>query len=148
MADVMARQGVYPPPLKDPYADETSQPFWDAALRGKLAAARCDHCGTMQLQQPGHCFVCQHREFTWTDLPGTGTIYTFTVVRHPLRPQLQEAVPYVSAIIELDGTQGAGARIQANVIDCDPDLVRIGDKVKVEFEKVSDTFAVPRFRPI
>jgi hypothetical protein len=82
------------------------------------------------------------------ELPGTGTVYTFTVVRHPLRPQLQEAVPYVSAIIELDGTQGAGARIQANVIDCDPDLVRIGDKVKVEFEQISETFAVPRFRPI
>jgi uncharacterized OB-fold protein len=148
MSDLMVRQGVYPPLLKDPYADESTQPFWDAAVKGKLVAAKCDNCGTMQLQRPGHCFVCQTRDFTWVDLPGTGTIYTFTVIRHPLRPQLQEAVPYVSAIIELDGTQGAGARIQANVIDCDPELVRIGDRVKVEFEKISDTFAVPRFRPI
>jgi len=45
-----------------------------------------------------------------------------------------EAVPYVSAIIGLDGTQDAGARIQANVIDCDPNRVRIGDRVRVAFE--------------
>jgi uncharacterized OB-fold protein len=36
----------------------------------------------------------------------------------------------------------------ANVIDCDPDDVRIGDKVQVAFETISDTLAVPRFRPI
>jgi uncharacterized OB-fold protein len=145
MNDVKTRQGVYPPVLNDPHADESSQPFWDATLAGKLVVARCDNCGTCLLQKPGYCFNCQHRAFTWTEIPGTGTIYTYTVVRHPLRPQLQTVVPYVSAIIELDGTQGAGARMQANVIDCDPDLVRIGDKVKVQFEKISDTFAVPRF---
>jgi uncharacterized OB-fold protein len=142
------KQGVVPVGMKDPFADDTTQPFWDAALRGKLAGAKCSHCGTVQLQQPPYCFVCQGREFEWRDLPGTGTIYTFTVVRHPLRPQLQETVPYVGAVIELDGTQGAGARIMANVIDCDPEAVRIGDRVQVVFEKVSDTYAVPRFRPI
>lgn len=142
------KQGVVPVGMKAPFADETTQPFWDAALRGKLAGAKCRNCGTVQLQQPPYCFVCQSREFEWGDLPGTGSIYTFTVVRHPLRPQLQETVPYVGAVIELDGTQGAGARIMANVIDCDPDAVRIGDRVEVIFETISDTYAVPRFRPI
>jgi hypothetical protein len=142
------KQGVVPVGMRDPFADEYTQPFWDAALRGKLAGAKCAHCGTVQLSQPPYCFVCQGREFEWHDLPGTGVIYTFTVVRHPLRPQLQETVPYVGAVIELDGTQGAGARLMANVIDCDPDLVRIGDRVEVVFEKISDTYAVPRFRPI
>ena len=142
------KRGVYPVPLNDPYADELVQPFWDNALKGKLTAARCLNCGIFHLPPQPYCFVCQHRDYEWVKLPGTGTIYTFTVVRHPLRPQLAEAVPYVSAIIELDGTQGAGARIQANVIDCDPDRVGIGDRVRVVFEKVSETLAVPRFRPI
>jgi uncharacterized OB-fold protein len=146
MAEVMVKQGVFPVGIKDPYADEHTQPFWDAALRGKLAAAKCAKCGTMQLSEPPYCYVCQSRKFDWVDLPGTGTIYTFTVVRHPLNPQLQQVVPYVGAVIELDGTQGAGARIMANVIDCDVDQVRVGDKVKVAFETVSDTLAVPRFR--
>ena len=142
------KMGVYPVPIKDPYADEYTQPFWDSALKGKLSGAKCRNCGTVQLSQPPYCYNCQTREFEWVELPGAGTIYTYTVVRHPLRPQLQETVPYVGAIIELDGTQGAGARIMANVIDCDPETVRIGDRVEVVFETVSDTLAVPRFRPV
>ncbi len=141
------KKGVYPPPIKDPYADEHTQPFWDGALQGRLMGAKCAHCGTVQLQKPPYCYVCQTREFAWEELPGAGTIYTFTIVRHPLRPQLAEIVPYVGAIIELDGTQGAGARIMANVIDCDPEKIRIGDKVVVTFEKISETLAAPRFRP-
>ena len=147
MSTAQLKKGVYPPPTKDPFADASTQPFWEGALKGKLMGARCAKCGTVQLQQPPYCFVCQSRDFVWEELPGTGRIYTYTVVRHPLRPQLQEVVPYVGAVIELDGTQGAGARIMANVIDCDPEKVRIGDPVKVAFEQVSDTFAVPRFRP-
>jgi uncharacterized OB-fold protein len=142
------KKGVFPSPIQDPFADESTQPFWSAALKGKLSCARCTSCGTAQLQRPPYCYVCQQRDFEWQDLPGTGAIYTHTVVRHPLRPQLQETVPYVGAIIELDGTQGAGARIMANVIDCDPEAVRIGDRVQVVFEPVSETLAVPRFRPI
>jgi uncharacterized OB-fold protein len=84
----------------------------------------------------------------WVELPGTGTVYTFTVVRHPLRPNLSEAVPYVSGVIELDGTQGAGARLIANIVDCDPDRVRVGDRVRVVWDKISDTLSLFRFAPI
>jgi uncharacterized OB-fold protein len=139
------RTGVFPATMTDPYADESTQPFWDAALQGRLVAPRCTNCGTFVLPPQPRCFACQHTGFEFVDLPGTGTIYSFTVVRHPLAPHLQEAVPFVSAVIDLDGTQGAGARMLANVIDADPDEVRIGDPVRVVFDKVSDTFAVPRF---
>jgi uncharacterized protein len=142
------RRGVYPVPIKDPFADEHTQPFWDNALKGKLSASRCDNCGTFMIPEQARCFNCQHAKFTWVELPGTGTLYSYTVVRHPLRPQLQGAVPYVSGIVELDGTQGAGARVQANIVNCDPDAIRIGDKLKVLFEKVSETLAVPRFEPV
>jgi len=50
----------------------------------------------------------------------------------------------VSAVVELDGTQGAGARMVVNVIDCDPEAVAIGDAVRIVFEPVSETFAAPR----
>ncbi len=58
-----------------------------------------------------------------------------------------DVVPYVSAVIDLDGTQGAGARMLANVIDCDPEAVAIGDRVRVVFDRLSDTLALPRFAP-
>jgi uncharacterized OB-fold protein len=141
-------RGVYPAMMKDPFADATTQPFWDAALNDQLAVPRCDNCGTFVLTPQPFCFNCQHQGFTWVDLPGTGTIYTFTVVRHPLAPALAAVVPYVSGIVELDGTQGAGARLMLNITDCDPESVKIGDRVEIWFDHVSATYALPRARPV
>jgi uncharacterized protein len=139
-----AKRGVVPSIMSDPHADRFTQPFWTAALEGRLTAEECLHCGLRLLPGAPRCFRCLAAEFRTVDLPGTGSIYSFIIVRHPLRPSLREVVPYVSAILVLDGTQGEGARMVVNVIDCDPDEVAIGDKVKIVFEKVSDTFAVPR----
>jgi hypothetical protein len=148
MADTsQVRRGVYPVGIRDPYADDTTQPFWDAALEGRLVASKCTSCGTFLLPPQPRCFNCQGTSFEWEELPGTGTIYSYTVVRHPLAPQLGEAVPYVSAVIDLDGTQGGGARMLANVVDCDPESVAVGDRVRVTFDKLSPTLALPRFTP-
>jgi uncharacterized protein len=141
------KQGVWPSPIDDPYADQFTQPFWDAALAGQLMGYQCGDCSTFVMPPQPFCFSCQGRNLSWVDLPGTGTIYSYTVVRHPLGADLQAIVPYVSAVVDLDGTQGAGARMLVNIIDCDPETVRIGDRVKVMFDKVSDTLAVARFRP-
>ena len=46
--------------------------------------------------------------------------------------------PYVSGVVELDGTQGAGARMLVNIIDCDAETVTIGDRVEIVFEHVND----------
>lgn len=142
-----ARVGVYPSSLLDPYSDAMTEPFWEAARAGKLCVPKCVNCGTHRMPPGPFCFVCQHRDVTWDELAGTGVIYSFTVVRHPLRPDLAEVVPYVSAVINLDGTQGAGARMLANVINCDPDSVKIGDRVRISFDWVSDTYPVPKFVP-
>ena len=141
------RRGVFPSPLNQPYADETTQPFWDAALEGRLLVSRCTNCGTFVMPPAPRCFNCRHVTFEWVDAPGTGVVYAFTVVRHALGQFLEPVVPYVSAVVELDGTQGAGARMVANIVDCDPDSIAIGTSVRVAFDKVSDTLAVPRFTP-
>ena len=140
-----AQRGVVPAGMDDPFADDLTQPFWDAALQGRLVAPKCTGCGTVVLYPQPFCFGCQGRNFEWLELPGTGTIYTFTIVRHALGPGLDEIVPYVSGVIDIDGTQGAGARMLGNVVDCDPEIVEIGDRVRVRFDSVSDTYAIPRW---
>jgi uncharacterized OB-fold protein len=141
-------QGVFPSVLRDTGADDSTRPFWEAAAEERLVAPRCTNCGTFRLPPPPICFVCQHREVEWVELPGTGTVYSFTVVRHPLARMLNEVVPYASGIIELDGTQGAGARMIANIVECDVDALRIGDRVEIVWEHLSDDMSVFRFRPI
>ena len=114
---------------------------------GKLVGARCTNCGTFRLPPTPFCFVCRHQQVEWVELPGTGRVYSFTIVRHPLARMLHDAVPYASGIIELDGTQGAGARMVCNIIDCDVDTLAVGDPVEIVWEHVSDDMSVPRFRP-
>ncbi|MCY3576842.1 MAG: OB-fold domain-containing protein [bacterium] len=139
--------GVFPTILTETHADESTQPFWDAAKQNRLVAPRCTNCGTFRLPPEAICFECQHREVEWVELPGTGTIFSRIIVRHPLHPGLAPVVPYVVGVVELDGTQGAGARMLVNIIDCDPEAIAIGDRVQIAFEHVNEEMSVPRFRP-
>lgn len=141
------KPGVFPSILKETHADVLTQPFWEAARQERLTAPKCTNCGTFRLPPSPRCFVCRQTDVEWIDLPGTGTIYTFTVVHHPLHPDLAPITPYVSGVVELDGTQGAGARMLVNIIDCDPATVAIGDKVEIVWEHVSKEMTTPRFRP-
>jgi uncharacterized protein len=142
------KQGVFPNILKETHSDPRTEPFWEAARQDKLVCPQCTNCGTFRLPPSAYCFNCQTREVRWVELPGTGKIVSFTIVRHALHPGFAEACPYVSGVVDLDGTQGAGARMLVNIIDCDVDAVRIDDRVEIVWDHVNDDMVTPRFRPI
>jgi uncharacterized protein len=134
-----------PPFLDDPYADSWTQPFWDAAARETLTAPRCTSCGTFRLPPTRFCPRCHHQEMEFVELPGTGTVFSFIVVRHPLNPDMTAYVPYMPAVIDPDGADGA--RFVSNVVDCEPEDVTIGMKVRVVWNHVSDTLTLPFWTP-
>ena len=141
------REGVFPNLQQHTFADPTTEPFWEAARKGRLAVPRCTTCGAFRLPPLPLCSVCQSEGVEWVELPGTGTVYSYTVVRHALHPDLAPVVPYVSGIVELDGTQGEGARMLVNIIDCDPEEIEIGTPVQIVFDQ-NDEMPTPRFHPI
>jgi uncharacterized OB-fold protein len=130
------------------FAEPTTQPFWAAAREDRLVVPQCTSCGTFRMPPFPICHVCQSDGVEWVELSGRGTIYSHTVVRHPLHPDLAAVVPYISAIVEVDGTQGEGARFLANVIDCEPEDVSIGMRVEIVWDHVNDDLTVYRFRPV
>ncbi|MFQ6009100.1 MAG: Zn-ribbon domain-containing OB-fold protein [Candidatus Zixiibacteriota bacterium] len=71
------------------------------------------------------------KEFETVKLPDTGKIVTYTVVR--IAPQQwSDQSPYTLAIAELtDGT-----RLMGQVTDCDPEQVKIGMDVRIEFRRI------------
>lgn len=148
MSQENIRKGVIPASSKGTYSSAITEPFWEAARQGKFVCQQCTSCGTFRMPPAAFCFNCQSRESTFTELPGTAEIYTYTIVRHPLLPVLADVVPYVFAVVDLDGTQGHGARMLVNVIDCDVEKVKIGNKVKIQWEKVNEEYSVPRFVPV
>jgi uncharacterized OB-fold protein len=66
------------------------------------------------------------------------------VVRQPIERAFAELVPYVIAIIELE----EGVRMLSHIASTDPDNVRCGMQVVVEFKPYSEKIVLPTFRPI
>lgn len=143
----MSKFAYSPPPLMaDPFADEYTEPFWEATRREQLTAPRCTNCGTFRMPPHRFCYKCRHQDIDWVDLPGTGRVYSFIVVRQALRPDMSDYVPYVPAVIEADGAPGM--RFISNVVDCEPEAVAVEMPVKVAWDHISDSFVFPRWAPV
>jgi len=125
--------------------DPWTAPFWQAAREHRMVAPRCRACGAFRMPPTPFCWKCRKQDVDWVELSGRGTVYTFNVTRQALLPFLRPAVPYVVAVVELEGAPGV--RLISNVIDVDPSLVRIGMPVRVAWDDVDDDVTIPRFVP-
>lgn len=134
------------PPYTGPVPVPTpeSKPYWEAARRHELTLPRCRSCGKFHYYPRAVCPHCLSNALAWERVSGRGTLHTFTVVHRGLK-DFPLGTPYVLAMVELD----EGPRMMTNLVGVDPDPanVRIGMAVEVEFADVSDTVALPRFRP-
>ena len=90
------------------------------------------------------CFACHSAATEWAPLSGRGTVYTYTVVHHPVHPKLAGSIPYNVVLVALD--DAPGVRLVSNLVDAAPEELRVGLPVEVVFEaSISDT-QIPRFK--
>ena len=125
--------------------DAWTQPFWDAAARHQLVCATCASCGLFRMPPAPFCSNCRSQDTKWTDLPGTGSVYTYTIVARAVVPQLVDFVPYVIAVVTLDGTNGR--RLVANIVNARVADLRVGLNLRVVWDDVSESVTIPRFEP-
>jgi hypothetical protein len=132
-------------PAPAPFVLPEVKPFWDATARGELVLPKCTACGTLIWYPRPFCPKCASTSVEWVPASGRGTIYSFTVNRRGVADlsAYREAGVYVLAYVELE----EGLRMMTNVVDCDPDSVRIGQKVELVFHDTGEGNALPRFRP-
>jgi len=122
-----------------------TEPFWAAAAEHRLVVPRCTACGAHRLPPSPFCWRCRSQEVEWQDHDGHGTLYSFTVVRHAVIPDVRDALPLIAGVVALDGIT-EGARLVGNVVDCDPSDVRIGARVTTDWYDVRSGETVPVFR--
>ena len=125
-----------------PEADAASQPFWDGAMEGRLVLMKCSDCGQWRLPSRAHCDNCLSDAFTWEVATGGGTVRTFGVMWQKYQPGWAAETPYNVTIVELD----EGPRLPTNIIGISNEDIRVGMRVKVDFEKHEDV-ALPKCRP-
>jgi uncharacterized protein len=134
----------FPDSMPLPAAGAPTLEWWQAAADHRLLVQVCDQCGRHRHPPTPLCPRCRSWSASWQEHPGTGTIYTFTVVHQAFLPDLAERVPYVVAVIDLSGP--GGTRLVTNIVDVDPSTVRIGMPVEVVFEDMGPDLALPRAR--
>lgn len=127
-----------------PLPTQATQPFWDATAQGKLLVQRCSNCKQMQSMPRVFCRHCMSENLQWETSQGQGSIYTFTVNYRPANEHMADKVPYVVAVVQLD----EGVRMMANIVDAVPEAVRIGDRVRVRFLRLSETLSLPQFERV
>ncbi|HSD55503.1 MAG TPA: Zn-ribbon domain-containing OB-fold protein [Burkholderiales bacterium] len=125
------RDRKIPPPQINP-GDER---FFDAAAQGKLLIKRCADCGECHFYPRPLCPFCFSDRTEWVEAAGTGTIYSFSVTRRA------GPIPYAIAYVTLD----EGVTMMTNIVDCDLDAIRIGQRVRVVFKPTEGGPPVPMF---
>ena len=91
-----------------------------------LEGHKCSKCGSIFLGERKVCSNCFARDSMQSiKLNNTGKLYSYSIVFRSF-PGIE--VPYISAIVDLDG----GGTVKGNLIDCEPDPDKINFDMPVE----------------
>jgi uncharacterized OB-fold protein len=134
---------IVPPVRPVPVPDSDTQPFWDACRQHKLKVQWCDSCDTLRFPPACICYRCRSYAHHWHELPGTGTIYSWVVVVHPVLDSFAAEVPFAVALIDV----AAGVRIPTRLVNLDPKSIYEGMPVQVTFDDSNADFTLPLFEP-
>ena len=113
-----------------------TQPYFDAASRGSLVVKTCRACGQSHHYPRALCPFCGSDRTEWTPASGRGTIYSYSVMR-------RATPPYAIAYVTLE----EGPTMMTNIVDCDLDQIRVGQRVTVVFKPSDGGPSVPMFTP-
>lgn len=115
----------------------------------RLLAQRCSQCSATFTDTRLHCASCGGRDCLETvELARTGTLHAFSIIYRSF-PEVR--VPYVSAVVDLDG----GGTIKANLVDIEaaPECIEVGMAVELSFrvaeqrDEQGNEYLVHGFRP-
>lgn len=127
-----------------PRPTEDSEPYWDYCRKGELRMQKCKECGWVRFPPSVICPRCWSLAHEWTKLSGRGKVWSWVVFHQAFYPGYADAVPYNTAIVELE----EGPRLHSNIIGCRNEEIYIDMPVEVVFERVDAEVTLPKFRPV
>jgi len=122
-----------------PEISPEARPFWDAANKGKLVIHTCRDCGRGHHYPRAMCPHCYSADLEWKETDGHGEIYSFSVVTAG-----KDLPRYVIAYVEIADR----VKAMTNIVDCDPDSLRIGQRVKAVFRPSKTGQNILLFSPL
>jgi uncharacterized OB-fold protein len=125
--------------------DNINRGFYEACQKRQLTIQRCRECGASQHPPRPICSNCHSSALEWHPVSGRGSVYTYTIVHHPVGPVV-DRVPFNVVSVQLEDLPAI--RFVSNLIDTEPEDVIIGLEVEVTFEDVTPDLTLPRFRKV
>ena len=119
-----------------PEPNPETRPFWEATAEGRLLIKKCTSCGRPHYYPRSICPLCGSNATERVQASGRGAIYSYSVMR-------RVPVPYALAYVTLD----EGVTMMTNIVDCDLDAIRIGQRVRLVFKQSEGGPPVPMFAP-
>ncbi|HJU14835.1 MAG TPA: Zn-ribbon domain-containing OB-fold protein [Stellaceae bacterium] len=119
-----------------PQVTPDTRAFWDAAAAGQLMIGKCAACGAVHYYPRAICPFCFSDRTELQRASGEGTVYTYSVMR-------RAPIPYAIAYVTL----AEGPVMMTNIVDCDLDRIRVGQKVRLVFKPTEGGPPVPMFTP-
>jgi hypothetical protein len=126
-----------------PTLNKDNRPFWEGCKEGKLRMQRCGACAHIRFPINTVCPRCLSPDFSWQDLSGRGTVFSYIVFYQVYNKAFAQDVPYNVALVQLE----EGPRMYSNVVGVPNDAVKVGDALEVVFDAVTPEITIPRFRP-
>jgi len=129
----------YPLPDID---DPIMKPFWDGAVAHKLMMQREIGGGKVHWP-PKPMYWKGGDKLEWFEAGGRGEVYTYVVAYAPFLPALEHRLPHIMVVVQLD----EGVRIVGYMVNCTPEEMSFGMRVRVAFETLTDKVTLPVWQP-
>lgn len=123
-----------------PVVNRDNAGFWAGVAEHRLLIQRCHDCAELRFPWLPGCHACGSGRWDTVEASGDGTVYSYVVMHHPPFPAFDP--PYAVGLIEL----AEGVRIISNVVGVEPEVVRIGMPVRLEFLRADHELELPVFR--
>jgi len=133
------RPGRFQPP-----ESVAGAPFWSATRDRRYVLPWCTSCGHPHWFPREFCPTCLGTDLDWREASGEGVVDAVSVMPKPGNPLMAGRGPYAVALVALP----EGVRVMAEVVADDPDLVAVGQAVRLEWEALADGRHLPVFRTV
>ena len=128
----------YEKPL--PIITGTNRSFWESLKAHAMKLPRCGDCGKFHGPPRDYCPHCLSDKLTWEPVQGTGEIHSFIIMHQVYDKTFADEAPYNVTMVQLD----EGPRLVTCVLGPN-DALRIGARVRVVYDDVTDEITLHRF---
>ncbi|BDX31233.1 acyl dehydratase [Mycobacterium antarcticum] len=131
-------------PLPLPEPTPVSAPYWHALTEHRIVIQYSPSLGRYVFYPRTLAPGTLADDLQWREIDGAGTLFTYTVAERPTGPPWSGRAPQLLAVVQWD----VGPRVSTELVDVEPDRIRIGMRVEPVFHDVPEAgLTMLRYRP-